>query len=342
MTSAVSTRAGTAAARPVGGRRSRLLFASLLLGLALVAAPFAFQMFSRAPKGAVMLQEFKPYMTQARLTGYQSDIAEIDAAVVQLNQANVPVARNDATFGSFSGQWPAIRDEMNRLIGTVHGNLGNYQAVAALPSFRLFPWFFVAPGLIISAASAFALWRPQAIPGVRVVLVVIGIGLVLAPLVFGMFTRAPKGGHMMTAFRSLETTQEVEKIQGYFAAMAVGQGEMRLHIEPALQRSGEALPAVDKVDGDWVHILNDMTPMIGAMSDNVVNYDAIKALPPFPLFPWFFVIPGVIVAGLAIGIRRPVSDAGRPVAAGDDAPAPAGGQQPVLDGEHPPAVKGRA
>ena len=43
-----------------------------------------------------------------------------------------------------------------------------------------------------------------------------------------------------------------------------------------------------------------MTPMIGAMSDNVDNYQAIKSLPPFPLFPWFFVVPGLLVAGLAL------------------------------------------
>jgi hypothetical protein len=119
-----------------------------------------------------------------------------------------------------------------------------------------------------------------------------------------MFARAPKGGHMMSAFRSLETTQEVGKIQGYFAAMAVGQGELRLHIEPALQRSGQPLPAVEKVDDQWVHILNDMTPMIGAMSDSVPRYQAISSLPSFTLFPWFFLIPGVLVAGLAIGARR--------------------------------------
>ena len=55
-----------------------------------------------------------------------------------------------------------------------------------------------------------------------------------------------------------------------------------------------------------MHILNDMTPMIGAMSDNVANYQAIASLPPFPLFPWFFVLPGALVAGLALaaGVRR--------------------------------------
>ena len=49
-----------------------------------------------------------------------------------------------------------------------------------------------------------------------------------------------------------------------------------------------------------------MTPMIGAMSDNVANYRAVASLPSFPLFPWFFVIPGVLVAVLALaaGTRR--------------------------------------
>ena len=127
-----------------------------------------------------------------------------------------------------------------------------------------------------------------------------------------MFTRAPKGGDMMTAFKDIETTQNVQKIQGYFSTMAIGQGAIRLEIVPALERSGRSaeqiateLPAVTELDRDWVHILNDMTPMIGAMSDNVPNYQAIAALPSFPLFPWFFVIPGVLVAGLAaVPIQR--------------------------------------
>jgi uncharacterized membrane protein len=47
------------------------------------------------------------------------------------------------------------------------------------------------------------------------------------------------------------------------------------------------------------------------MSDNVTNYQAVASLPPFPLFPWFFVIPGVLVVGfaLAAGTRRNVAGA---------------------------------
>jgi len=48
-----------------------------------------------------------------------------------------------------------------------------------------------------------------------------------------------------------------------------------------------------------------MAPVVGVMSDNVDNYDAVAALPPFSMFPWFFVIPGVLVTALAVlALRR--------------------------------------
>jgi hypothetical protein len=274
-----------------------------VLGIALIAAPAVFQMFTRAPQGASVIAEFKPFMTEQRLDGFHTDIAQIDAAVRGIDAAKIPAAQSNATYRDFAQQWPGIHADMSDLLDTVSANRGNYDAVAALPSFTLFPWFFVIPGVLIAGVAGFALRRPRARRAARIALAALGIGLVLAPAVFQMFTRAPKGGNMMTAFKDLETTHKVETIQGYFATMAVGQGAIRLDIEPALRAAGTDLPAVTVLDRDWVHILNDMTPMIGAMSDNVDNYQAIAALPPFPLFPYFFVIPGVIVIGLALRIR---------------------------------------
>jgi hypothetical protein len=299
--------------------KPRALIALVLLGLAVAAAPLAFQMFTRAPKGATMLADFKPFMTTARLNGYQQEIARIDAAV---HEVDGPVTKrlgaatvSGSDYAQLQQQWPTIHSDMTDLLDKVQGNLGNYRAVAALPSFRMFPWFFVLPGVVVAAVAAFALVRPGARRPAMVALAVLGVALIAAPAVFQMFTRAPQGGRMMTAFKTIETRQKVTAIQGYFSTMAVGQGAIRLDIEPALQRSGltaaqvqRAYPAVAALDRDWVHTLNDMTPMIGAMSDNVVNYQAIKALPPFPLFPYFFVIPGVAVVALAIaaGRTRPV------------------------------------
>jgi hypothetical protein len=49
--------------------------------------------------------------------------------------------------------------------------------------------------------------------------------------------------------------------------------------------------------------------MIAAMSNNITNYQAISSLPSFGLFPWFFLLPGVIVIVLALlGYRRRESD----------------------------------
>jgi hypothetical protein len=314
-------------------RRRWSLAVIAAIGVALVVMPIAFSMFNRAPKGAVMIDGFKPYMTAQRLNGYQDELRQIDAGVRQ-TETKVTAYLNGGTrnlssfdraypdFASFDQQWPAIDSKMTGLMDQVQSNLGNYRAVAALPSFRLFPWFFVIPGVLIAGIAIAAILRPTRWRRARWILVVCGVGLIAAPAIFQMFQRAPDGGRMMGAFKNLETTQNVEQIQGYFGTMAVGQGAIRLQVVPALEKSGlsrgevEAkFPAVASLDANWVHILNDMTPMIGAMSDNVPNYQAIASLPPFPLFPWFFVLPGVLVAGLALTTRS-----GRPKQASAEEP----------------------
>jgi hypothetical protein len=280
------------------------------IGVGLAVAPGAFQMFGRAPRGATMLADFKPFMTEQRLDGFDTDIAGIDAAVAELR--HVPAANRSAEFTDLEQQWPQIHTTMTDLLDKVHANKPNYDAVAALPSFRLFPWFFVIPGVLLAGLAGLGLARPGAAGGVRPALAVLGIGLVLAPVVFQMFTRAPKGGRMMDDFATIETQANVHRIQDYFATIASGQGAIRLDVEPALRTSqhlsaaqaAARYPATAALDAQWVHILNDMTPMIGAMSDSVGNYQAIAALPPFPLFPWFFAIPGVVVVGLAWASRR--------------------------------------
>jgi hypothetical protein len=292
-----------------------------VLGAALIALPVGANMFSKAPKGAVMMAQFKPFMTTARLNGYQHELKEINAGVRQTDGSLAVALTGQAgrasfdraypSFASFDQQWPTIDHTMTTLMDQVQGNQGNYEAISALPSFRLFPWFFVAPGVFLLILALLALGRPQAWGRVRWVLVVLGVGLVAAPVAFQMFDRAPKGGHMMAAFKNIETTANVENIQSYFGTMAEGQGAIRLDVVPALQAAGynsaqvaQDFPAVATLDAQWIHILNDMTPMIGVMSDNVTNYQAITSLPPFPLFPWFFVVPGVLVAGLAVTNRR--------------------------------------
>jgi hypothetical protein len=267
--------------------------------------------------GARMIASFAPYMTAQRLEGFQQDLGYITGAV---RDGRTATARLIATapssgkgapdlsgFTGFARKWSdEIEPDMTSLISEIQANRGNYEAVAALPSFRLFPWFFVIPGVILLALLVVGSLGLAGWSTLRWVVALLGVGLVVAPFAFQMFARAPKGATMVGTFRTIETRARVERIQNYFSEIAVGQGAVQLELIPALARAGlssaeirSAYPGLTTLDSEWIHILNDMTPMIGVMSDNVDNYEAVAALPSFRLFPWFFVIPGVILIVLA-------------------------------------------
>jgi hypothetical protein len=280
--------------------RGRLL-ALGALGAGLIAAPVVFQMFSRAPKGADMIVEFGPYMTDEVITRFVSDLELIDAALDEYRADVAP--RLDPSVrttyvGRFDQEWPVIHDDMGGMLTTMGEDVPRFEGVEALPSFELFPWFFVLPGALLLFAAIAGLRSPRGRWPLGVA-VVIGVGLVAAPVVFQMFSRAPEGARMIDDFRPFMTVEKVQSIQGYFLVIGAGEGNVRNDVLPAVGDDVEA-PLLRQFSEQWPRISNDMAPMIGAMSDNIDNYEAVDALPSFALFPWFFVAPGVLAAALGI------------------------------------------
>src|SRR5580698_10067692 len=159
--------------RPLNGVRRGLLVFTAVLGFGLAVAPLAFNMFSRAPKGAVMLAEFKPFMTNQRLDGFQTEMRQINAADHEIDAKDHSAL--PSTYTDFDKQWPQIDSVMTNLLDKVHGSLGQYQDMAALPSFRLFPWFFAGPGIVIFGLSMLALFGRLPVIATRVGLGIIGV-----------------------------------------------------------------------------------------------------------------------------------------------------------------------
>ncbi len=285
--------------------------AVVVLGLGLAVAPLAFGMFERAPKGGDMIDGFAPYMDEGELAQFRGYLAQMDdtrAAVVRLDATldDGLVAEHPAV-GDFIEQYPGIAEDMGSMLDTMDANLANYRGVAALPPFPLFPWFFVLPGAMLALAGALGLRHPRATrPGV--VAAFVGIGLLAAPLLFQMFTRAPGGAEMIGDFESLMTTERVNEMQGYFLVIGAGEGDLRRQLVPAWNEAAAADPAtlavLTQFSDDWPTIANRMAPMIGTMADNVDNFAAVVALPDFALFPWFFLLPGALVVGAALVDRR--------------------------------------
>ncbi len=302
--------------------RRAALVVVLLIGLGLAAAPVAFKMFSRAPAGGVMIDDFRPFMTQEQVDlfrGYLVEIGAADAATVDGVQADL-IASGAITTGEWATrfsavaglheQWPGIDADMTDLLDRMERNLDNFQAVRSLPPFDLFPWFFVGPGLAIAVVAAITLVRGRGGRGVRRwgwVIAAFGIGLIAAPAVFQMFTRAPEGADMIDDFRPMMTRDRVAAVQGYFITMGAAEGQLRTKVMTLVDESGgdrADYPAVATFSGDWPTIVVEFNPMVATMSDSLDNFAAVDAMPSFDLFPWFFVGPGVLVAGLGVLVAR--------------------------------------
>ena len=304
--------------------RRRPLMVIIAIGLCLVAAPAVFQMFSRAPEGAIMIDEFRPFMTEEQVVlfnGYMSDIGAADAesrtilepAIV--NSGALDAADYETQFSllaTLNNSWPAIDADMTDLLDTMSGNIDNFAAVDALPSFNLFPWFFVIPGLLTVAIGLAALRVGRTRPPSRLIVVLgtLGVAIALAPVVFQMFTRAPSGGDMIDDFRPMMVRERVQDVQGYFITMGGAESQLRTAVLPLAeeqaQLGADAFPAITQFSDQWQSIVGDFAPMVAAMSDNVDNYEAVASLPPFALFPWFFVLPGALIAALAFRARQPI------------------------------------
>lgn len=282
------------------GGRGRSI-ALIVVGLGLVAAPGIFQMFSRAPQGADMIAEFGPYMTDEVISGFAADLDLIDAALVEYRAdaaTRVDPSVRTTYLAQLDAEWTGIDDDMGGMLATMGDDVSKFEGVQALPSFELFPWFFVAPGVLVVIAGVAAVRSPRRRWPLGAA-VALGLGLVAAPVVFQMFTRAPEGARMIDDFRPFMTTEKVQTIQGYFLVIGAGEGNLRNDVLPALGDDIE-VPRLREFSAEWPRISNDMAPMIGAMSDNVDNYQAVDALPSFALFPWFFVAPGLLIGGLGV------------------------------------------
>jgi hypothetical protein len=195
----------------------------------------------------------------------------------------------------------------------------------------MFPWFFVIPGALIVVAAGVALYQRRD-PSNRArpalwVLFGLGIAVAAAPVAFQMFDRAPQGADMIDDFSPMMTRERVQSVQGYFVTLGAAEGQLRANALPLLVEAGgdpADFPAIGQWSTDWPTILTDFNPMVATMSDNVDNYDAVAALPSFDLFPWFFVIPGALVAILAVVAMRSRRPADDDVAPPPNIPAMAG------------------
>src|SRR5439155_16002373 len=149
----------------------------------------------------------------------ESKIADFRSEMTTIGAAAREAPSGRPAVDTWKRQWPAIDDDMSHMLTTMQRDVGEFRGVSALPPFVLFPWFFVLPGLLVAALATVALFKGRrglTWPRLRDALAVLGIGIVAAPAMFQMFSRAPGGARMIDDFRPLMTTEKVTSVQQYF------------------------------------------------------------------------------------------------------------------------------
>jgi hypothetical protein len=150
----------------------------------------------------------------------------------------------------------------------------------------------------------------------------IGSALFLAPFAFRMFTRAPQGGVMISQFQVIMNQPKVQLFTAhYMPTTALGLGSLDsvgqsafLHFDhlhrninqvEAFYASKPNLAALSYVDQNFSNMAGPFTTMLTVMHNDLNDYLGLAGLPPFVLFPYFFLLPGLfIMIGSLLVLRR--------------------------------------
>jgi len=161
----------------------------------------------------------------------------------------------------------------------------------------------------------------------------IGVALVVTPFALSLPTKAAAGERMMTGFQPIMQPDQVAKTATYYNDVFVplgnvtpmmsaqnlakfqgylnGFGAMQAQVDPAV------LPMLQQMGRDFGGLLGTMQqnvgifsqvpaglahyqPLVTTMQANVENYEQVNSLPDFRLFTVFFVLPGVLLTGIAV------------------------------------------
>lgn len=79
-------------------------------------------------------------------------------------------------------------------------------------------------------------------------------------------------------------------------AMLEGLPQMQQDFGGLLGLMGQNVATFEQVPGGLEHY----APLVTTMQEQQGNYDKVASLPDFTMFTWFFVVPGVVLVGLAL------------------------------------------
>ena len=165
-----------------------LWWAVLVIGVAMIVAPFAIGMPGKTAAGQRMLNDFRPLMAasnvQTTADYYNNVFVPLGQITPVFTQANAdkfqgyldgmqqsglkipPAAAQDFTqlvammkqAVPIAQRVPPGLAHYKPLVSTMQANVNDFKSVDSLPNFNLFTWFFVVPGILLVLLAGGGLW----------------------------------------------------------------------------------------------------------------------------------------------------------------------------------------
>ncbi|AMT69737.1 hypothetical protein [Mycobacteroides immunogenum] len=286
----------------------------IVFGVLLFALPVLTGMFTRAAGGQQLLTEFRPFVSAEVLAKFRGYLDTVDAARTDVQATRATAGGHYERLDSFVTQYPSIRNDMNGLLDAVGGQVHNYEQLRAVGPFDVLPFLLAVPGLVLIGAGVWGLRRTrdnEKALGARILAVLAAAVLIVVPFADGLFTRAPAGAQLIDAFTPIMTHERVAAVQQHFVVLVAAEGELDTQFLGDLRRQdpARAVPGIDAFVSQWQPMTADFASLIGVMADNVDNFGRVVALDritapfgfrSFNYFGWFFLVPGVLAAVVAL------------------------------------------
>jgi hypothetical protein len=303
-------------------RRIAAWFA-IALGLTLIAFTFGEHLVSRSRDAQKIADHYRPLMSERGLADLGNGFNAVKAAGAELDSRAEPqlqraLGMNDAEFDTyvtrtmpgihaFDEQSPGVVALVEPVIGQMQAARADYVQASDIPTSWLplssAPWLFLGIGALLIVTGTIALVRPQ--PLAQVALLMIGLGLVVAPLVISIPTKvdaAVRVTKLGAVGLAPETGQKAVGATKLFDGMVA---DVQTKLEPALAQASPTTnfaytyATLAGFSDTWQqstsaksHALSDSQV---ALSGTFANANRIPLRP----IPWLFIIPGLVLAVLA-------------------------------------------
>ncbi|HET7481633.1 MAG TPA: hypothetical protein VFK89_02105 [Actinomycetota bacterium] len=282
-------------------------FLAALTGFALIAAPVVLGLFSSSAAGAKMMGDFEPFMKARVIDGFDADLATVDRAAESSREvlphfqhhSGVTPQEFDKKYpavAAFAEEWPAISADMRTgMLGSMRVAISDLEAIGAVPPIGAMPYAIAGLGAV---ALALGLWARKKRGG-GIALLTLGLMIVVVMTAIGAVDKADRAESMFGRMRPFMTHSFMTDMQQRFLTVGAAEGAFRNQLIPDLQKAPGSKATLEDVRAMvrlWPHMAGDMAPMMGAMSDNIDNFDSVSTMPRFPYFvAGFFVVGGALV-----------------------------------------------